>query len=111
MTEKDFDKKFDFKDIKFSVKLTDIHKLEKKEFHRHLVMKIRKNIESIYQKNVAKKKNVDLLLIGEGAKKHYILINDFNRSMYDHSLHRGKKTFLLLLFSCFHYRRNFEASY
>ena len=30
MTENDFDKKFDFKDIKFSVKLTDIHKLEKK---------------------------------------------------------------------------------
>ena len=26
-------------------------------------------------------------------KKHYVLINHFNRFMYDHSLHRGRKHF------------------
>ena len=26
-------------------------------------------------------------------KKHYVLINDFNRFMYDHLLHRGRKHF------------------
>ena len=58
-----------------------------------LVKKIKKNIQSMYQKNVVKKKHVDLLLIGDGVKKHFVLINDFNRSMYDNSLHSRKKYF------------------
>ena len=46
----------------------------------------------MYQNN-AVKKNVDLLLIGEGEKKHYVLIKDFNTFMHDHSLHHGRKHF------------------
>ena len=38
-------------------------------------------------------KHADLLLIGEGEKKHYVLIKDFNTFMYDHTLHRGRKLF------------------
>ena len=30
-------------------------------------------------------------MIGEGEKKHYVLIKDFNAFIYDHTLHRGKK--------------------
>ena len=47
----------------------------------------------MYQKNVVKKKHVDLLLIGDGGKKYSVLINDFNRFMYDNSLHSRKKYF------------------
>ena len=36
---------------------------------------------------------VDLSLIGEGEKKHYVLIKDFNTFMYDYTLLRGKKHF------------------
>ena len=32
-------------------------------------------------------------MTGEGEKKHYFLINNFARFMYDHSLHRGKMDF------------------
>ena len=32
-------------------------------------------------------------MIGEGEKKHYVLINDFNRFIYDHSLLCGRKHF------------------
>ena len=32
-------------------------------------------------------------MIGEREKMYYILINDFKRSMYDRSLHRGRKHF------------------
>ena len=56
-------------------------------------MKIKKNIQFMYQKNVAKKKHVDLLLIGEEEKRHYVLIKDFNTFMYDHTLHRRRKHF------------------
>ena len=58
--DKDFAKKIDFKDIEYPVKVIDIHKIKKKKKKRipsalvFLVMKIRKNIQSMYQKNVEK---------------------------------------------------------
>ena len=54
---RDFTKKLDFKDIKFPVKVRDIHKIEKRIPLAlvFLVMKIGRNIQSMYQKNVAKK--------------------------------------------------------
>ena len=39
------------------------------------------------------KKNVDLSLIGEEGKRQYVIINDFNTFMYDHSFHRERKHF------------------
>ena len=56
-------------------------------------MKIRKNIQSMYQKNVVKKKHVDLLLIGVKGKRQFALIKDFNTFMYDYTLHSGRKHF------------------
>ena len=55
--DKDFDKKLNFKDINFPVKIRDIHKVEKRipPALVFLVMKIRKNIQSTYQKYAAKK--------------------------------------------------------
>ena len=39
-------------------------------------MRIKKNIESMYQKNVVN--HAELLLIAEGDKKQYFLIKDCN---------------------------------
>ena len=47
----------------------------------------------MYQKYCCEDKHVDLLLTGEGQKKHYVLIKDFNTFMYDHTLHHGRKHF------------------
>ena len=54
--DKDFAKRLDFKDIKFPVKIRDIHKIVKRIPSRlvFLATKIKKNIQSMYQKNVAK---------------------------------------------------------
>ena len=54
-----------------------------------MVRKIKKKIKSMYQKKCWEEKQADLLLTGEGEKEHYDLVNDFNRFMYDHSLHHG----------------------
>ena len=35
-------------------------------------------------------KHVDLLLIGQQVKRHYILIKDFNTSVYDYTLNRER---------------------
>ena len=48
-----------------------------------------------------KKKQVDLLLLGEERKRVYVLIKDFNIFIYEHTLHRGKKAFLSLRFTGF----------
>ena len=58
-----------------------------------LVMKITKNIQSMYQKYVVKKKTCWLIIDRGRNKKHYVLINDFNRFVYDHSLYRRRKYF------------------
>ena len=55
---KDFAKQLDFKYTKFPVKITDTHKIEKKNSIgiSFLVMKIKKSIQSMYQKMVWRKK-------------------------------------------------------
>ena len=56
--EDDFNKKFDFKDIIFPVKIGDIHKIEKKRIPSTLVflaMEIRKNIQFMYQNHLGRK--------------------------------------------------------
>ena len=58
-----------------------------------LDMKTRKNIQIMYNKNVAKK---IMLIYGyfEMKKKiHYVLIKYFNTFMYNHNLHCSKKRF------------------
>ena len=90
--DKDFVKKLDFRGIKFPVKISDIHKIEKKKFICSSVFGY-ENLQKhpIYvSKNV--KKNIDLSL-GEEGKRHCVLIKDFNMFMYDYTLHRGRKHF------------------
>ena len=55
--DKVFAEKRDFKDIKFSAEIRNIHKIEKIILLAllFLVMKIRKNIQFMYQKNFMKK--------------------------------------------------------
>ena len=55
--DKEFPKKLAFKDIKFPVKFSNIHKSEKKNFISisFLVLKIMKNVQSMHQKNILKK--------------------------------------------------------
>ena len=95
-SDKDFAKRFDFKDIKFPVKIRDIHKIEKKNSIGISVFGYEhKAKHPIYvSKKCCEDKHVDLLLRGEGVKKHYVLMKDFNPFMYDHA--SWKKTFLSL---------------
>ena len=90
--DKDFAKRLDFKDIKLLLKTRDIHKIGKKNFIGIGVFSYEnKEKYPIYvSKQHCKEKHPDLLLIGEGEKRHHIIIKDFNRFLYDHLLHRGR---------------------
>ena len=50
-------------------------------------------ISNLCIKKCCEDKHVDLLLIGEGEEKHYVLIKDFNTFIYNHTLHHGRKLF------------------
>ena len=80
--DKGFANKLDFENIKFPLKIRDIHKIEKNA---------QKN--KIVSKKCSEEKHVDLLLIGEEVKRHYVLIKDFSTFMYDHTLLRWRKRF------------------
>ena len=92
---KDFTKRLDFKDTKFPVKTRDIHKIGKKNSISISVFGYENKVKHpIYvSKKCCEDKHVDLLLKGEGDKKHYVLIKDFNTFMYDHTLHLERKHF------------------
>ena len=49
-------------------------------------------------KQCCKEKHVDLLLIGEEEKAHFVLIKEFITFMYDHTLHRGRKHFFVIVY-------------
>ena len=44
---------------------------------------------------------VNLLLITEDEKKHYVLINDFNAFMYNQTKYKNKKYFCMYCLQCF----------
>ena len=77
-----------------SVKIRDIHKIKKKNS-----IGIPSSFAMIYALKKCEDKHVDLLLIDEGEKKHYVLIKDLNTFMYGHKW--WKKPFLSLLFASF----------
>ena len=41
----------------------------------------------------SEEKHINLLLIREKGKEYYVLIKNFNRFLWDHTLHRGRKNF------------------
>ena len=101
--DKDFAKRLHFKDIKFPVKVRDFHKIKERIplVLVVLVMKIKKKTFNLCIKKCCEEKRVDLLLIEEKGKRHYVPMKVFNTFMYNHTLHRRKKTFSSLLFTSF----------
>ena len=60
----------------------------------------------MHQKNVVKKKFADLLLIGKKGKRYYFLFKGFNTFMYDHTLHRGRKHFVVIVYELLEQQKN-----
>ena len=105
-------KNIDFKDIKFSVKIRDIHKTEKTNSIGISVSGYENEEKHpIYvSKECCEKKHVDLSLIGEERKRNYVLIKGFNTLMYDHILHHGKHIFVVIVYKLL-VQKNIKTSY
>ena len=95
-TDKDFERRLEFKDMKSPVKIRYIHKIEKKIVSSSVfwVMRIKKNSHSTFQKIL-----LNLLLI----KKKANILNTF---IYNQTLHRDRKEFFSLLVAIIYYCTN-----
>ena len=97
--DKDFARELDFKDERILVKIRDIHKIKKKEMYRISVFGYEnKDKYPIYVSINIFQRHVDLSLIGEEYERHYVLIKDFNTFMYNHTLSRGRKHFVVIVY-------------
>ena len=93
-------KKLNFKDIKFPVEVREYIILKKKNSIGVSIFGYEnKEKHPIYvSKKYCEFKHVDVLLIGEEEKRHYVLIKEFNTFMYDHTLHRRKTIFFVIVY-------------
>ena len=87
----------DFEHTKFPVKIRDICKIEKKNSIAISVFgyENKEKYSICVSKKCLEEKYVDLLLIEEKGKTHYVLVKDFNTFKYGQTLHCGTKHFCL----------------
>ena len=101
-TDKTFICQLDYSSIEFPVTVIQINKIEKQN-------KININVFGYEEKQpfpiyISKEKfedTMNLLLITEGENKHYVLIKDFNKLMYNQTKHKERKHFCLHCLQCF----------
>lgn len=100
--DKMFVNELDYSNIEFPVDVKQYNKIEKQN-------SININVFGYEDKQpfpiyVSKEKfddQMNLLLITEGGKKHYILIKDFHKSMYHQTNHKERKHFCMHCLQCF----------
>ena len=75
--DKNLGKKLDFKEIKLSSKIRDIHKIEKKSISIRVFGYENKEKHQIYKPKICcKETHVDLLLLGKEGKRQIIFKNN-----------------------------------
>ena len=96
------DKKVNYDGIEFPVTIKQYNQIEEQN-------KINVNFfcyeeEQIFPLYISKEKfedHMELLLITEGTKSHYVLIKDFNKLMYNQTKHKERKHFCMYCLQCF----------
>ena len=91
-----------YEGIEFPVLQKEYNKIETQNSIRINVLGYEK--EQPFPIHVSKEKfedQMNLLLITEDEKKHYVLIKDFNAFMYNQTKHKEKKHFCMYCLQCF----------
>ena len=101
-SDKEFIKKLDYSEIEFPVTINQYNKIEKQnEININVFGYENKQPYPIYISKEKYEKHMELLLITEDENKHYVLIKDFNRFMYNQTKHEHKKHFCMHCLQCF----------
>ena len=100
--DKQYIEELDYKNIVFPVSQKQCNKIEKQNSIRINVFGYEN--EQSYPIHISKETfedQMNLILITEDKKKHYILIKDFNKFMYNQSRHKERKHLCMYCPQCF----------
>ena len=101
-SDKEYAKKLDYSEIEFPVTIKQLNKIEKKN-------NINVNVfgyedKQPYPVYISKEKyedHIELLLVTKDENKHYVLIKDLNKFMYNQTKHKERKNFCMHCLQCF----------
>ena len=100
--DKQYIENLDYLGIEFPVTTKQYNKIEKQnEININVFGYEDKQPYPIYVSKEKYKENMNLLLITENENKHYVLIKDFNKFMYNQTKHKERKHFCMHCLQCF----------
>ena len=102
-TDKQYIEKLDYSSIEFPVTVKQINKIEKQN---NICINLfgyeeKQKFPIIYISKEKYQDHMELLLIIEGENKHYVLIKDFNKFMFNQTKHEHRKYFCMYCLQCF----------
>ena len=100
--DKEYINNLDYSGIEFPVNVKHYNKIEKQnEININVFGYENKQPYPIYISKEKYEKHLELLLITEDKNKHYVLIKDFNRFMFNQTKHEHRKHFCMYCLQCF----------
>ena len=100
--DKPYVKKLDYSGIEFPVGVKHYNKIEKQNsININVFGYEKKQPYPIYVSKEKYEDHMELLLVTENENKHYVLIKDFNRFMFNQTKHENRKHFCMHCLQCF----------
>ena len=100
--DKQYIDKLDYSGIKFPVTINQYNKIEKQNNINISVFGYEnKQPYPIYVSKEKYEDHIELLLITKDEKKHYVMIKNFNKFMYNQTKHHDRKHFCMHCLQCF----------
>ena len=101
-TDKQYVDKLDYSNIDFPVSVKHYNKIEKQNSINISVFGYEnKEPYPIYVSKEKYEDHMELLLVTKNENKHYVLIKDFNKFMYNQTKHEHRKHFCMHCLQCF----------
>ena len=101
-TDKQYVEKLDYSNIDFPVSVKHYNKIEKQNSINISVFGYEnKEPYPIYVSKEKYEDHMELLLVTKNENKHYVLIKDFNKFMYNQTKHEHRKHFCMHCLQCF----------
>ena len=101
-TDKQYVEKLDYSNIEFPVNVKHYNKIEKQNsININVFGYENKEPYPIYVSKEKYENNMELLLVTKDENKHYVLIKDFNKFMYNQTKHKERKHFCMYCLQCF----------
>ena len=101
-TDKQYVEKLDYSNIEFPVSKKQYHRIEKQnKININVFCYEGKEPYPIYVSKEKYEDHMELLLVTKDENKHYVLIKDFNKFMYNQTKHKERKHFCMYCLQCF----------